>query len=102
MIRQSLKGRGLALSAGWQAHPSPEDRLSSDPAELNQPDDGRRNQRKEAQGQPIIIAQDTKACDPPNRRRDHDPLAGKLLILRLLLRCPPSTPGFLVWGGDPL
>src|SRR5215813_14752429 len=100
MIRQSLKVRGFALPAGWQAHPSPEDHLSSDPAELTQPDDGRSNHRKEAQRQPIIIAQDTKAFDPPKRRLDDDPLAGKLLILGFLLLCQRSTPGFLVGGGD--
>ncbi len=40
MIRQSLKVRGFSLPAAWQAHFSPEERLSRDPAELNQPDDG--------------------------------------------------------------
>src|SRR5438128_2025159 len=100
MIRQSLKVRGFALPAGWEAELSPEDRLSSDPAELNQPDDGRGDQREEAQGQPVIIAQDAKAFDPPNRMLDYDPLAGNLLILDFLLRRQLSTPGFLVWGGE--
>jgi hypothetical protein len=100
MIRQSLKVRGFALPAGWQTHLSPKERLSGDPAELNQPDDGRGDHREEAQAQPVIVAQDAKAFDPPNRMLNHDPLAGNRLILGFLLRRQLSTPGFLVRGGE--
>src|SRR5216684_7133095 len=100
MIRQSLKVRGFALPAGWEAELSPEERLSSDPAELNEPDDCRGDHREETQCQPVIIAQDAKAFDPPNRMLDYDPLAGNLFVLGLLLRRQLSPPGFLVWGGE--
>src|SRR6267142_4927356 len=100
MIRQSLKVRGFALPAGWQAPLSPQDRLSGNPAELNQPDDCRSNHREEAQCQPVIIAQNAKAFDPPNRMLDYDPLAGNLFVLGFLLLCQLSTSGFLVRGGE--
>src|SRR5713226_3430600 len=100
MIRQSLKVKGFTLPAGWQAHLSPEKGLSGDPAELNQPDYCRGDHREEAQGQPVIVAQDAKAFDPPNRMLDHDPLAGNRLILGFLLRRQLSASGFLVRGGD--
>src|SRR4051794_17227512 len=99
MIRQSLKVRGFALPAGRQALLPPEERLSSNPAELNQPDDCRGDHREEAQGQPIIIAQEAKAFDPPNRMLDYDPLAGNLFILGFLLRRRLSPSEFLVRGG---
>src|SRR5512132_3283196 len=100
MIRQSLKVRGFALPAGLEAELSPEDRLSSDPAELNEPDDCRGDHREEAQGQPVIIAQEAKAFDPPNRRLDYDPLAGTLFVLGFLLLGQLSTPRFLRRGGE--
>src|SRR3989441_1973108 len=48
MIRQSLKVRGFALPAGRQALLPPAERLSSNPAELNQPDYCRGAHREEA------------------------------------------------------
>src|SRR5262249_27290696 len=100
MIRQSLKERGFALPAGWQAPLSREEWLSNDPAELNQPHDCRSDHREEAQGQSVIIAQDAKAFDPPNCMLDYDPLAGNLFVLGFLLLCQLSTSGFLVRGGE--
>jgi hypothetical protein len=100
MIRQSLKVRDFALPAGWQAHLSPKERLSSDPAELNQPDYCRGDHREEAQCQPVIVAPEAKAFDPADRMFNHDPLAGDLLILGSLLLGQLSTPGFLVRGSD--
>src|SRR5467141_1897285 len=100
MIRQSLKVRGFALPAGRQALLPPAERLSSNPAELNQPDYCRGAHREEAQCQPIIIAQAAKAFDPADRLLDHAPLAGKLFILGFLLRPQLSPSGFLVRGGE--
>ena len=93
MIRQSLKVRGFALPAGWQAHRSPEDRLSGDLAKLHQPDSCRGDHREEAQCQPVSVAQDAKAFDPPNPMLDDDSLAGKRLILGFLLLRQLSPPG---------
>jgi len=95
MIRQSLKVRGFALPAGLEAELSPEDRLFSDPAELNQPDDCRSDHREEAQCQPVSVAQAAKALDPPNRLLDYDPLAGNRFVPGFLLRRQLSTRGFL-------
>src|SRR5713101_2774719 len=100
MIRQSLKVRGFALPAGLEADLSPEERLSSDPAELNEPDDCRGDHREETQCQPVIIAQDAKAFDPADRMLDYDPLAGNLFVLGFLLRRQLSTPRFLMRGGE--
>ena len=63
MFRQSLREQFHPLPATWQADYTSENRLSSDVAELNPADDRRGNPREEAQGQPIVLAQDAKALE---------------------------------------
>ena len=78
MFRQSLREQFHPLPATWQADYTSENRLSSDVAELNPADDRRGNPREEAQGQPIVLAQDAKALDTAEGLRDADTPAGRV------------------------
>src|SRR5215813_4092743 len=100
MFRQSLKVRYLLWIAVRQAPCFPEQLRCDEATELNQPDHRQSDQREEAHGESVVIAQDAKALDPADRVLDHTPLTSALLVWSLPLLGQLPACGFLVGSGD--
>src|SRR6266511_4035345 len=100
MFRQSLREQFHPLPATWQADYTSENRLSSDAAELNQADDRRGNHWEEAQGQPIVLAQDAKALDTADGMLDADTPAREEFVFSYLLLGQLTAFRLFLWGRE--